>query len=215
MKIPAVLLAVCVSLASSHFASATVTLSLGNPAVGILTNLADSTGNAASGLSWGVVVDTAGDGFDISTTFGPGAGLQLVTNKSGVALAGSDDVFFYDAAFGTATTPGTEGGTGSATNFSSMVLNGTLGVSTGDLFAIVWFDRGFGPGFTANSETRWGFYTNAGLVLPADGANQPYGSLFVGPDPVRPVPVPEPSAPLLGLGAALSLWFRRRSKTGR
>jgi hypothetical protein len=217
----AALFTACVSLAGSHLASATVTLSFSNPVTGALTNLADSSGSNANGLWWGIVVDAAGNGFDASTTFGPGAGLQLATNRSGVALGDSDDVFFFEADFPTVTTPGSgQGGPGSVTTLTSLVLNAGLGVNAGDLFAIVWFDRGFVPGSTADSGTRWGFYENPGLVMPPDGYNEPYYSLFLGPDPVRSVPAagsgpepvaaPEPSATLLGLGSALLLWRRRR-----
>jgi hypothetical protein len=208
MKSSVLFATVCLLACGS--ASATVVLTISNPAVGVLTNIADSTGTTANGLSWGIVVDAQGNGFASSTLFGPSAGLLLQSNFTGVSLPGSDDVFFFDSAVVTAMTPGPRGGSGSITSFFGLNLNSALGVSTGDAFAIVWFDRGFGTGSTSTADTRWGFLTDPSFVLPPDGANQPYYSLFTGVDPVRPVPTPEPSALILSLLGVLPFLRRRR-----
>lgn len=193
-------------------ASATVTLTISNPAIGVLTNISDTALSNANGLLWGVVVDASGNGFSASY----GAGLSLANNLNGSLMPGStDDVFYFNSNI-TATTPGGQGGTGSITAISGLVI-GNLGVNAGDAFALIWFDRSATAGSTLANGSKYGIVTDPLLVIPADGANQPYASAFVGADPIRPTnqtfgtAVPEPSAALLGAIGALGLLRRRRN----
>jgi hypothetical protein len=124
----------------------------------------------------------------------------------------NDDVFFMNTAISTSTLAGAEGGPGTATSFSGLVLNSALGVNQGDAFGIIWFSRDVTPGSNFLPSSRYGFLAIAGLNLPAEGSNQVYTSLFVGADPVRPANliVPEPSALLLSLLGVLPFLRRRR-----
>ena len=119
-----------------------------------------------------------------------------------------------DLAIQTVTIPSPEGGPGSVTTLTSMLLNSALGVGTGDPFAIVWFDSDLGSSTVMNFGDWFGVYTNPNLILPVDGANQPYFSNFVGPDPVRSANIPwifpEPSSLMLSLLGVLPLLRRRR-----
>ena len=215
MKAKLALLAAGVLLSGSAFG--TVTLGISNAATGMLTNIADFGGSTANGLLWGVIVDSAGDGFD--TSYAPGNVLN--TTLSGVLFGGSnDDVLFIDTAVTTTNVPTAQGGPGAITQISSLVLNAAIGagVNAGDAFMVIWFDRPLTAGATTQGGQHYGTFTTAGgapapFVMPPDGANQPFQANFVGADPVRTANqtfVPEPSSMLLGLLGALGLIRRRR-----
>jgi hypothetical protein len=85
----------------------------------IRTQLANAAGTPTTGMSWGVLVDTAGDGFAVTPTG---------------ALGG--DNYFVGSAL-TVTSP-PFGGTGVALNTNPFDLTG--GVEALDLFGIFWTD---------------------------------------------------------------------------
>jgi hypothetical protein len=220
MKSP-ILLAAAACLLSSGMASATVTLAMSNPGTGVLTNIANFTGTVTNGLHWGIVVDSAGDGFDFNSS-SPNQAFTLATYSSGVAFPNSDDdVIFMDFSIVTTVLPGGQGGPGSITTLAGVVLNFTIGagVNTGDPFALIWFDDNTGVAGVMDANDHFGVFTTAGgatapFVLPADGATQPFAVNFVGADPVRAANLrwiaPEPSSLLLSLLGVLPVLRRRR-----
>lgn len=207
------------------FANATVTLTISNPATGVFNSLApSSSATATNGLLWGIIVDADGDGFESGLYEG---GWTVSSSLTGVAIPGSTgDLFFLAAASNTTvTTPGGQGGAGSVVAFNGLNISadplGNATVNTGDAFAIIWFDSGIsiGSSIVAGS-TRFGLYQNAGFVLPSNGNNQSFASLFstAGAEPVRQASltfggavIPETSTSLLGAIGALALLRRRRN----
>jgi len=195
-------------------AQATVTLQFAS-GTAKLTNLANASNVVTNGMIWGVVIDTAGDGFDSITGPGyydgftvPAAGSSASMIVNGLA---SDDLFFRDDNVSlTQNIGGTDGGDGGITTVDNVPFH------SGRNFAIIWM-----PTNGANG-SAYGFLTNGGLTMPTiDGSPQSYASLFSGADPSRPAnltfgsgagPVPEPSRMmLLGFGL-VGLITRRRRK---
>jgi len=94
-----------------------------------------------------------------------------------------------------------------------IVLNSTLGVNPGDVFRVIWFDRGIVAGEQVVEGDRYGLVASPIFVLPLDGVVQNYGADFVGPDPIRTPGltfIPEPATALLGLLGIAASWRRRR-----
>ena len=213
------------SLALAASVNATVTLTLSNPAIGVLNSLAPSTAaTATNGLLWGIIVDADGDGFEQASYNG---GWTLATTLTGFAIPGSSgDLFFLAASNNTTVTAvGGQGGAGSVVAFNGMNISadasGNPTVNTADKFAVIWFDTGVTVGSTVvNNTTKFGFYANNNFALPANSANQSYASNFsaAGAEPVRQASltfggeaVPETSTSLLGALGALALLRRRRN----
>lgn len=198
---------------------ATVTLQF-STASAKLTNIQNAAGNAAGGLRWGIVIDTAGNGFDSNGTNydgftfpSSGTGTFLA---NGVTATATDDFFYWGGGTTLATISGTDSGTNAISSISSVPF-GTNGISAGDPFALIWFDAA-----TTNDGDKYGFLVISGgadpFVIPSDGSTTSYSPNFAGTDPVRLAsntlgvagPVPEPSRVLLLGFGALSLVFRRR-----
>jgi hypothetical protein len=200
-------------------AMATVTLQFSNTSAK-LTNLANELGVVTDGMSWGVLIDTDGDGFDYvptGTTYTefanavvPGLGIYLDMD-GGIPT----DDFLYIGSNLTSTVGGTDGGSGAATSISSVPM-GVSGINAGDAFALIWFAN--------NSGTEGSFYgvlEHASFVLPTDGVTQSYAAAFAGADPILTADqvfeassvVPEPGSALYLLGAT-GLLLRRRRKSG-
>lgn len=202
-------------LGLASLANATVTLGFSTSS-SKLTGLANAAGTITDGMIWGIVVDTAGDGFDSGagsydgfTIPAAGPANQTFLSVNSVA---TDDLFFRDdASFLTATFGGTDGGSGAVGTIDNIPY--TNGISLGDSFAIMWLATS-----TAATGDDYGFLTNAGFTMPSDpGTYTGYAALFTGADAARPADqtfgptgIPEPSrVVLLGLGA-LGIFARRR-----
>jgi hypothetical protein len=162
----------------------------------IRTVLGNDQGNGTNGMFWGVLVDTTGNGFEVTPT-GTITAFDFTTDGA----FGADNYFAADSATATFAP---FGGVGVASNVSSLSLSG--GVDTGDAFGIFWSD---GAG-------HYGFVTESGATLPSAGSNSNYSGTFSG-DPYTAGgtigAVPEPSSYAL-LGGLLSLGFvmlRRRA----
>ncbi len=158
-------------LTSAH---GTVTLNFNSAFVGgVSSNFADAAGTVTNGMFWGVIVDTDNTGF--FTTYDP-----FIVSANSVTILGnngsaSTNVLITSADL-TQDTSGfaegdfiTSGGPGGITAVADAAL--ANGVSTGDVFRIVWFDP---------SNTQAGFLDDATFVIPADGAGVDYDSPFVG-----------------------------------
>ena len=223
-----------ISIASSIFfhssARADTTVQFYEPYTsgsGIPNNLANGSGTVTDGMRWGIVVSTTNGSF-------AGAG-PLAANSYDAYLAGSSAAGFLsvggvltDDYFipGTLTTDasglygsGDNGTTpGSGSIIEDIGVTYTNGVSTNDVFSLIWF------GSAANASTagsKYGFFSDPSFVLPSDtGATVAFGTPFAGNDATRTASntfqtiaaVPEPSRVLfLALGCMGFLMRRRRA----
>lgn len=213
MKIAKTLLLFFVATLSAH---ATSTLTFGSSSI-FATNWADDTGAGGSLLAWGILIDTTGNGIspNLYEGFNYSTGLQVLSTSSGV----TDDVLFIGTAGSlmTLTTNANDGGAIGLNRIGAIAgVPYTNGVSLGDTFSIIWFNKTT-LGGTASAGEKYGVYQNAALVLPADGtASQPYTSVFTGADTLKTqgftvAGVPEPSVALLGAVGVIGLLRRRRN----
>jgi len=195
---------------------------------GVLTKLASSTGDTTSTKVWGILVDTLGNGFKtnsylastpISLAAGASTTLQIA---SGTLAVATDDVLIISGNLMVNTNNATlDGGSVASGNLARPTQIASVpytGFTVGNPFAIVWFDATT-LGGTAVVGTKYGVYTNPGLILPADGSTLSFNSLFVGAESTTNTAsntlnslevVPEPSAALLGAVGVIGLLRRRR-----
>jgi len=175
--------------------TATVTLQFGDSGF-----LGENT-TLTSGITWGIVVDTGGDGFDTWT-----GGFAV---WDGTILGGSDDDTLYLGDFTTfnGTNPGT------ITNLSGAAA------APSKAFGVIWFESkiseaaNVGDAFVAQAGDLYGFTTNVTpSTTPSDGTTVSYDAIPGGDGTTNIALVPEPSALILtGLGSLLLL-RRRRSE---
>lgn len=198
-------------------ASATVTLQFSS-STAKLTNLADASGIVTDDMMWGIIIDTAGDGFDplLATADYTGFASSLTggfaTYLSYEGLE-TDDYFYLGSAL-TSTFGGTDGGSGAIGTISDVPV-GIFDIDAGDGFALVWL-----PDNSTAIGSDYGMLTNPAFVLPTDGDTFSYASNFTGADPVlsatstfSPASVPEPSALLLLSSVGALCLLRRRSRS--
>ncbi len=190
MKLKTLILAAIAATLGS--ASATVTLTFNKG--GFLGETGQTTG-----ITWGIVVDAAGDGLDGLTPPGYRAGFTLANNT---ILTGSNDDFLFLSA---GTTVGAGGG-----GFLTQVAGVTD--AEGRAFGIIWFDSTVQAGETAGQLDTYGFYTQANFIIPAPGASVTIPGITNTPtNALLPFGViPEPSAAILGAVGLLGLLRRRR-----
>ena len=165
-------LSLLVSLLAASAASATITaqISLTSAGNGVLAGLQNSSGTQGA-LVWGIVVDTAGDGFDgaaggVAGSYSSGFSyIPTVTSASYVGAVdsdgqvlsvgglASDDVLFLSINL-MATTTNTNDGAANQfrpTQITSVGL-GANGVTTGKNFAVIWFNATAFGGTASNGE---------------------------------------------------------------
>lgn len=156
------------------------------------TVLGNSDGDGTNGMFWGVLVDTAGDGFAVTPT-GTISAFDFTTDGT----IGGDSYFV-----GSATTSFAPpyGGTGVALQTPAISLGS--GVDTDDQFGIFWSD----------GASAYGFVTAATALLPSQGATVDFSGTFNSDPYTAGGTIPEPStyALLGGLFALGCVMLRRR-----
>jgi hypothetical protein len=108
---------------------------------------------------------------------------------------------------------GMPAGTNRVTSIAGVPF-GSNGISAGDPFAVVWFNRTQPPDGSPLAQLfiRYGGLNNPGFTIPADGSTTSFAGLFAGADPLKQlnyVSGPELSTTLLGLLGAVTLLCRR------
>lgn len=184
------------SLSLVGFASgATLQLTTDASNATVLNNFSDSP---ASGMPWGVVVDTSGNGFaDYSS--------QLSNFTLGNGFIGSTDDFFYLASNATLSVPvlGT-----AAQIFVDYAQEGSVVGSQN--YKLLWFDNNKVAGATILAGENFGL-TSVTALLPASNGADITPTDFHGDNGAASLTViPEPSAMLLSVVGALALLRRRR-----
>lgn len=194
-------------IGASALLSQGVTTAFSAFGAGNQTVLADSSNTAANGLIWGILIDTANDGFDDLSV----AGLANTNLSSDTFVGGTDDFFVL----GDLSTLSFAGATGAATTLSYDLGGSIVG---GDNYGIFWSDdstlsAGDSYGFIAAIDD--GVDDTIDDTIPASNANNDPTSQFRGSDAALQTltyseVIPEPtSGALLGL-AGLALVARRK-----
>ena len=213
-------------------AHATVTLAMSSTS-NYATNFLSGTGANTTLMAWGVVVDTAGNGFQ-GTAANPYASFgNISANVTGSlvlsTLSGgvSDDVLYISSSLMNAVTAANDSsvvGMNRITTLSSMVY--ANGVAAGKQYEVIWFDvTAFG---TASQGVKYGMYDlgstalaapwgSAADLLPADPGSYVAAPAFAGADTAKSMTmqigiaaIPETSTALLGALGVLGLLRRRR-----
>lgn len=217
-KSPILRAAAAAFLLSAAGAQATVTLQFSSATL-FATNWANSGGAGGGTLVWGILIDTTGNGFLPAFGGYSGQGASVITATPQTLLtngsfAPTDDVLFLSPnlmSLTTNTNDGAELGMNRIGALANIPMSQN-GINDGDAFAIVWFNQL--PGGSSLVGQRFGIFTNASFVLPADGSTTPFTTVFTGPDPLKPMTglmdTPEPSTLLLSALGALGLLRRRR-----
>lgn len=225
------LLLLSVLAASVTLSNATVTYQFSST-TNYATNWLNGAGAAGSLMVWGIVVDAAADGFDgddALTPYDAGFTYSSASTLGGVTLnymstpstsIASDDVLYISGNLMNLTTNTTDGGSiglNRITNLSGISYT-KPGVASGDEFRVIWFDITALGGASADG-TKYGMFDMPSLdTLQNDPGSYPVAAAFAGADTAKSMgftlggalPVPEPSAALLGALGALGLLRRRR-----
>lgn len=136
-------------------------------------------------MQWGIIVDTAGNGFANAATnydaYTPGVGIAGFLSVGGVV---TDDYYIpgsltQDATIWTEADGTTSGGIGAILDDLTDVPL-TNGVATDRAFAVVWFSNN-----TSISGSRYGFLTDPSFIVPGDSSTYDFSKVFNGNDPVR------------------------------
>ncbi len=199
-------------------AQATVTLILGNNTLTYASNWGDINGTGTSQMAWGVLVDTTGNGFLASFGGYSGQGATLTAGGAQTLLQNgtfqpTDDLLFMSPSLMSLVNNTNDSGVVGQNKILAIAnIPLTNGVTTGDHFAVVWFDMS--QSGSSLQGRHFGIYEDAIFTIPGDAATQPYTTAFSGADPLKPMnglfDVPEPSTLLLSALGALGLIRRRR-----
>ena len=181
------------------------------------TGFANAAGTATNGMLWGIVIDTAGDGFDSGQYDAFNSGASGFMNTGG----GASDDYYYFTGVSTATLgapffSGGEAGAGgiSTANNVPNSANGIAGIDDGDAFAIIWFATS-----TSADGDAYGMFTNGAFSLTSSALPVDYSAPFVGADPTRSANLtfggtaaPEPSRTVLAFFGLAMVGLRRRRR---
>jgi len=137
-------LAILASLVCAANGAITVQFSDNNNA---LTNFLNGAGTGTTAMVWGLVVDTAGDGFAGSNALTPydeGFSLAATSNPLNMTVSNglaTDDRLFIAAGFlSVNATVVDDAAVGINRALSMTSMNLTSGVAFGQSFAVIWFD---------------------------------------------------------------------------
>lgn len=209
MKIVKLVVSMLAALGCAQAATVNIQISQGaNQA----TNFASKDGTTSNGLVWGIIVSTTNNTFSqLPQNF------QLGTSLNGILIPGTDDYFIASTNLTAQGTQGDLANPGKITSLNSVAINvAENAITTGNQFAIVWFDTSVTSPTGSLTGGQWyGLMTNAAWTIPAASGTQNISAFFSAtPDPVKNADdiqiAPEPSAMLLGLLGALGLLRRRR-----
>ncbi len=193
------------------------------------TNFANGNGQGGTNLAWGIIIDTAGDGFDSNyrsydSNYQP-TGVNFGNITAGQSLvaedgSASDDVLFMSSQVMNLVMGGSIDGIVVGQNRITSVANlpyNALQVHPGQTFVIAWFDhtsaQGQPPAGTPFYEEKFGTFSNPLFVIPPDGGITDMSSAFTGADPLKSMNhrwTPEPSTSVLALLGTATLMRRRR-----
>jgi len=209
-------------------AQGTVTLQFSDTTnyLGGFANGSGVINGATAKMVWGIVVDTAGDGF-AGANVGAGYmnGTSLAATAAGYQLSTSggttNDYLYINASVMASNVSAVDGsaiGDNRLLTFSSFAYNSP--VAAGQRYAIIWFDQTTLGGTGAAGE-KYGIYElpatalsfGAANVLPADPGSYIFAPASAGADVTKTMSyalVPETSTALLGALGALTLLRRRR-----
>lgn len=187
-----------------------------NTSLGRATGFTNAAGDSTSGLRWGIIVDTAGDGFDAAT--GLGADRYAAFASTTTAQFLKEDVIATDDWFAPSanlTLDSTAFGASGGFNTIGNIAVTYTGLTAGMNFALIWFNDGTAE--TAGTD-MYGFF-NPGLSLPTDSnGTTNFGATFSGAEPTRKADIafgpiaaiPEPSRMILLAFGLVGVFFRRR-----
>lgn len=174
------------------------------------TVLADPSGTPQDGMSWALIVDTAGDGID-SVTAGVGYDpFDINTSSTFLSLGGAqtDDYYTFGESLGTTINfIGQTGTVGQASNLLDSTQDSNLAGTPS--YGLIWF-----PSNSAGAGDSYGTAFDPSVTFPS-GASPlvpEYGYADTTWTATQTI-VPEPAhyAALLGLlGLAFVMWRRRR-----
>lgn len=189
------------------FLQASVTIRFSNPPLVVSDGFLDRNGVDTTGQSWGLVVDTGGDGFDGTggLTYSP----FNISSSGYLSVNGvqTDDFYVLGTDGPYLTIDAGASGDGSAIDIMIGIDVVTEGLG-GDDFGIIWFDAG-----SANLGDYYGFLDST-VTMPNDGDTVDYSgtiSLLTPGSADLIVAVPEPGAYALALGIlGLGIVFYRR-----
>ncbi len=198
-------------------AQATVTVTFGSASI-YASNWANTSDTTGGTLVWGILIDTSGNGFRALDGGYAGVGVNLTAGvyqpmPDGAFSQQTDDLLYLSPALMNTVAISVDGGVVGQNRITGIANIPLIdGVSTGDHFAIVWFNSTTLNGSSVINQ-RFGFFDNAAFTIPPDGNTVPFTSVFTGPDSLKLMNgqlVPEPSTLLLSALGALALIRRRR-----
>ena len=189
---------------------------------GVSEGFADADGNVSNGLVYGILIDSAMDGFrslyDSGFTLSAG-------NQVGLTSVGdmTDDTLWISIDGGDPNLTFSTGGL--REDFANEIVGGDGGLGTIVVpnefaslpFAILWFDDTQALDASVDDGVDFGLLEDGSFVLGGAGAIVNFGSFFQGEDDPRAADfgvfqtIPEPSAVMLSLLGGLALLRRRRA----
>jgi len=249
MKLNKLILASALGAIAASTLPAAVSFTMSN-GTAVLTNLTIS-GNNTQRLVWGILVDSDNNGFAGLTGNGSYIGngtltpLAIMTQTGSQRLSRTPDgtssvltddyLYLSNNVMATAGTGDSSSGLSKTTAITNIVYTGN--VTTGDPFAIVWFNL---DNISLNATTLSGVpnsmvpllnfglqygvltgnFSSPALTMPTDdNTTYNYATNFLGADPLRTAAftlktvIPEPSSALLLIGAGSLLVARRRRES--
>lgn len=191
------------------------------------TNWLDASGSATTLMVWGVVVDTAHNGFNPgsylpSFVYSPGVDVNKQPWQLPTAGGGADDVLLISSTLMVHETAGVDGafpGVNGLRALTQIPLFGGTGLLAGAPFAIIWFNQTSFNSVALGGDS-YGFYSQPSFTMPTvDNTVASFANRFAGPDAPQPMQyslVPEPGvAALCSVTVLLAGWRRSARRQNR